>query len=139
MREPNKGIITDKTVLPITRLNFGFILPSRGSSSAHTLGRFECTGQVAVNGMPKSCNDLWRIGHFLSGFYSVMGENQIESIYCDFSKLPTDLGIGNCSMMEKYLYIDMNNIVQIDLKPFRNKITELIFVIFCRFSEVDWV
>ena len=87
------GVISDKSFLPITRLNFGRTQLA-SSSGIHTLGRFECTGQVAVSGMPKSCTDLWRIGHSLSGLYSVMGTKQIESVYCDFSKLPTDSGTG---------------------------------------------
>ena len=44
-------INTDKEILPITRLNFGRTQQSY-SSGVHTLGRFECTGQVAVTGMP---------------------------------------------------------------------------------------
>lgn len=85
------GVITDKNILPITQLNFGrTILES--SSGVHTLGRFECTGQVVVSGMPSSCEDLWQIGHTLSGLYSVMGITKVESIYCDFTKLPTDTG-----------------------------------------------
>ncbi len=86
------GVITDKSILPITRLNFGrTILES--SSGVHTLGRFECTGQVVVNGMPSSCEDLWHIGHTLSGLYSVMGIAKVENIYCDFTKLPSDPGM----------------------------------------------
>jgi hypothetical protein len=62
------------------------------SSGVHTLGRFECSGQVAVTGMPKSCEDIWRIGHTLSGLYSVIGNQMVESVYCDFTKLPGDSG-----------------------------------------------
>ena len=68
----------------------------QSSSGAHTLGRLECTGQAAVsssaNGLPTSCTDLWWIGHSLNGFYSVMGLKKVESVYCDFTKLPTDSG-----------------------------------------------
>ena len=85
------GVISDKTFLPITRLNFGRTQLA-SSSGIHTLGRFECTGQVVVSGMPKSCADLWRIGHSVSGLYSVMGAKQVESVYCDFTKLPTESG-----------------------------------------------
>ncbi|EFX89078.1 hypothetical protein DAPPUDRAFT_310805 [Daphnia pulex] len=85
------GVITDKNILPITRLNFGRT-QLESSSGVHTLGKFECSGQVAVNGIPKSCEDLWRIGHFLSGMYSVMGVTMVESVYCDFTKLPNDTG-----------------------------------------------
>ncbi len=87
------GVITDKTVLPITRLNFGRT-QLESSSGVHTLGRLECTGQMAVNGIPKSCQDLWRIGYTLSGMYNVMGTTMVESVYCDFTKLPNDSGIN---------------------------------------------
>ncbi len=48
---------------------------------------------VAINKMPSSCEDLKMIGHTLSGFYFViMGSAKIESVYCDFTKLPSDAG-----------------------------------------------
>jgi hypothetical protein len=47
---------------------------------------------VAINGLPSSCNDLKIIGHTLSGFYSVIGSSMMESVYCDFTKLPSDAG-----------------------------------------------
>ncbi len=74
-------------MLPITRLNFGGVT----YSGEYTLGRFECAGQVLV-GMPKSCAELWRLGHTLSGLYSVMGTKFVETVYCDFTKLPNDPG-----------------------------------------------
>ena len=85
------GVISDKGFLPVTRLNFGRTQLTT-SSGIHTLGKFECTGQVTVVGRPKSCSDLWRIGYSLSGLYSVMGTKQVESVYCDFTKVPTDSG-----------------------------------------------
>jgi hypothetical protein len=45
---------------------------------------------VAINGLPSSCGDLKRIGHTLNGFYSIAGSSMMESVYCDFSKLPSD-------------------------------------------------
>jgi hypothetical protein len=47
---------------------------------------------VAINGLPSSCDDLKIIGHTLNGFYSVVGSAMMESVYCDFSKLPSDPG-----------------------------------------------
>jgi hypothetical protein len=47
---------------------------------------------VAINGLPSSCGDLKMIGHIWNGIYSVMGSAMIESVYCDFSKLPSDAG-----------------------------------------------
>ena len=47
---------------------------------------------VAINGLPSSCGDLKIIGHTLNGFYSIAGSTMMESVYCDFSKLPTDPG-----------------------------------------------
>ena len=89
------GVITDKNVLPVTRLNFGRTQLTT-SSGIHTLGRFECTGSVALTRMPTSCEDLWLIGHTLNGFYSVLGSTMMESVYCDFTKLYDNEG--------KYLY-----------------------------------
>lgn len=47
---------------------------------------------VAANGLPSSCADLKSIGHIWSGFYSVMGNTTMESVYCDFTKVPGDDG-----------------------------------------------
>ena len=47
---------------------------------------------VAINGLPSSCDDLKKIGHTLNGFYSIAGSAMMESVYCDFSKLPADPG-----------------------------------------------
>ena len=85
------GVITDKNVLPVTRLNFGRTQLAT-SSGVHTLGRLVCSGSVAVNGLPASCEDLWLIGHTLNGLYSVMEGELVKSVYCDFTKLPSDSG-----------------------------------------------
>ncbi|EFX87243.1 hypothetical protein DAPPUDRAFT_97326 [Daphnia pulex] len=108
------GTITDKNVLPITRLNFGRT-QLETSSGVHTLGRFECTGQVAVSGMPSSCTDLWRTGHTLSGLYSVLGTAMVESVYCDFAKLPSDsgfqtwIGFEDVKSSPTYFYVQISN------------------------------
>jgi hypothetical protein len=47
---------------------------------------------VVINGLPSSCADLKMIGHSLNGFYFVMGSTKMESVYCDFTKLPDDAG-----------------------------------------------
>ncbi len=58
----------------------------------------ECTAAaanpsaVAINALPSSCGDLKIIGHTLNGFYSIAGSAMIESVYCDFNKLPSDPG-----------------------------------------------
>ena len=83
------GVITDKNVLPVSRLNFGRTQLAT-SSGVHTLGRFVCSGSVAVNGFPTSCEDLWFIGHTLNGLYSVMEGELVKSVHCDFTKLPSD-------------------------------------------------
>jgi hypothetical protein len=45
---------------------------------------------VAINGLPSSCDDLKIIGHTLNGFYFIAGSAMMESVYCDFNKLPGD-------------------------------------------------
>lgn len=48
--------------------------------------------EVAINGLPSSCGDLKMIGHSLNGFYFIMGNKTMESVNCDFSKIPSDAG-----------------------------------------------
>jgi hypothetical protein len=107
------GVITDKNVLPVTRLNFGRT-QLETSSGVHTLGRLVCTGLVL---MPKSCVDLWLIGHTLSGFYSVMGSVKMESVLCDFTKLPYDA--GKCFRSSPIIQLQLSNSI-IDEKVSRN-------------------
>jgi hypothetical protein len=57
---------------------------------------------VAINGLPSSCADLKMIGHIWSGFYSVMGSAKMESVYCDFTKLPSDA--GKCFRFSRYSF-----------------------------------
>jgi hypothetical protein len=71
---------------------------------------------VAINGLPSSCGDLKMIGHIWSGFYSVMGSAKMESVYCDFTKLPSDEG----------KYFRFSQIIQLQLY-FINSIIELKF------------
>jgi hypothetical protein len=101
-----------KNVLPVTRLNFGRT-QLETSSGVHTLGRLVCT--VTFSGLPKSCQDLWLIGHTLNGFYSVMGSAKMESVYCDFTKLDGDEG----NFSESFIKI-INGAFLIHEKVFRN-------------------
>ena len=86
MQNYHSGFITEKTLLPITQLFFGRAV----TLGRPTLGRIICSGNPSVNGMPKSCVDLLRLGHTLTGLYSVAGDGRVESVYCDFSKLSTE-------------------------------------------------
>jgi hypothetical protein len=60
------------------------------TDSVRPIGNNQST--VSINGLPSSCGDLKMIGHTLNGFYSVMGLAKMESVYCDFTKLPDDAG-----------------------------------------------
>ncbi len=74
----------------LNRLNFGGTLKG---SLQHTLGKIECEGKAKNEGMPKSCEDLWRMGHTLNGIFAVRGSKSIESLYCDFNRRPNENGI----------------------------------------------
>ena len=109
------GVITDKNILPVTRLNFGRTQLAT-SSGIHTLGRLVCSGSVALNGFPTSCEDLWLIGHTLNGFYSIKGEKMIESVYCDYTKLPGDTS----KLIFKNYFLFINLIQRFPQKISRN-------------------
>ncbi|KZS14838.1 putative Neurexin IV [Daphnia magna] len=106
----DQGFITDKRILPITRLNFGRT-QFEISSGVHTLGKFECSGRADVAQVPTSCEDLWHIGHTLNGFYSVMGPAMMETVFCNFTKLPGDddfqklVGYIDVKSVPTYFYV----------------------------------
>jgi hypothetical protein len=62
---------------------------------------------VSINGLPSSCGDLKMIGHMWSGFYFVMGSAKIESVYCDFTKLPGDA--GKCYKFSRIIRLKLSN------------------------------
>jgi len=62
---------------------------------------------VAINGLPSSFSDLKMIGHIWSGFYSVMGSAMMESVYCDFTKLPDDP--GKCFRFSRIIQLQLSN------------------------------
>ncbi len=68
--------------------------------------------------MPTSCDDLERAGHSSSGFYSIKGSAMIESVFCDFTKHPSDEG--------KYFY------------HFIGK-TKFISIVVKRIWKMDWI
>ncbi|KZS09272.1 C1q and tumor necrosis factor-related protein 3-like protein [Daphnia magna] len=67
-----------------------------------------------IDQMPTSCADLSEIGHTLSGLYSVMGNRSVESVYCNFTNSPNDLGfqtwIGHVDVKSSpaYFYVRRN-------------------------------
>jgi hypothetical protein len=79
--------------------------------------------------MPSSCFDLERMGHKLSGFFSVKGSNKMEMIFCDFN--PNQNGIGvycflfysfnwssNYFLIDRQTKMDRIQRRQIDARPF---------------------
>ena len=45
---------------------------------------------VAAAPMPKSCADLRYLGHTINGLYLIMGTEKVETVFCDFSLIPSD-------------------------------------------------
>ena len=80
------GYITDKEALPLSKLHFGRSFLS-GSSGRYTLGKLECSGRSSFTGKPTGCQDLYKIGHVLNGFYPVKSGGKIDMIYRDFALL----------------------------------------------------
>ncbi|XP_057376945.2 uncharacterized protein LOC130698184 [Daphnia carinata] len=46
----------------------------------------DLTTPTALDKMPSSCADLKSLGYHNSGIFSVMGDKQVKSVYCDFTK-----------------------------------------------------
>ena len=45
---------------------------------------------AAATGMPQSCADLISMGHTANGLYLIMGTEQVETVYCNLSAIPSD-------------------------------------------------
>nr|CAH0111139.1 unnamed protein product [Daphnia galeata] len=50
---------------------------------------------VDIGRMPTSCADLQRIGNKKNGFFSIMGQNKIQTVHCNFTKQQTDQNFQN--------------------------------------------
>jgi hypothetical protein len=47
---------------------------------------------TSIGRIPKSCDDLQKIGHRKSGLFPVMGNKTVDNVYCDFAKPTNDPG-----------------------------------------------
>ncbi|KAI9557797.1 hypothetical protein GHT06_014546 [Daphnia sinensis] len=101
------GLVNDKR-LPFTR--FYFSNPLKGSGQ-HRVSRLRCYGKAKTEAMPRSCEDLWRMGHTLNGIYSVKGAKQIETVFCQFDKRPNEqdfqkkIGYQDIKTRPVYFYV----------------------------------
>ena len=62
---------------------------------------------MTIDGMPTSCADLRIIGHILNGFYLIKGAKNIETVYCDFTQLQSD--ISKSYTVSSYTYTAYKN------------------------------
>jgi hypothetical protein len=67
--------------------------PHRLSEVNITHQQSKSTNGPSGNQYPSSCDDLYKMGHTLSGVYSVIGSRSVETVYCDFYKTQNQLGI----------------------------------------------
>ncbi|XP_046646370.1 uncharacterized protein LOC124336629 isoform X2 [Daphnia pulicaria] len=98
--------------IPVARLNFGGTLKG---FIYHTLGKIQCGGKSKSEGMPRSCEDLWRTGHTLNGIFAVKGSKSIESLYCDFNRRPNEngfqkrIGYADVKSAPVHFYVQRNS------------------------------
>ena len=57
---------------------------------------------VDIGRMPTSCKDLQRIGNKKNGFFSIMGQKKIQTVYCNFAKRKTDQSIKQISFEKSF-------------------------------------
>jgi len=93
--------VTEKSLLPVTRLNFGRIAP--GASGKNTLGKFECSGRTTLTTIPTNCKDLFITGNQISGLYLAISFSKVNTVYCDFSKSPEEAGKLLVDSFKRYL------------------------------------
>lgn len=64
------------------------------------------TTPSTIGRMPRTCADLRLIGHLKSGFYSVMGNKRLESVYCDFTHQGLQKWLGSIDIKSSPVHFD---------------------------------
>nr|CAH0107912.1 unnamed protein product [Daphnia galeata] len=76
---------------------------------------------VDIGRMPTSCLDLERMGHKLSGFFSVKGSKKIEMLYCDFYPNQNDkqklIGYADVKSESVHFYVQRNSSFSTESTP----------------------
>ena len=90
-------------------------------SSVYSKNIIESKPDMVAAAMPKSCADLRYFGHTINGLYLIMATENVETVFCDFSLIPSDPSIRS-SYEFKLVLINLN-----------------VTVLFCRFPDADWV
>jgi hypothetical protein len=91
------------------KLNFGRTIHNGGS---HTLGKLICSGKSISPVYPRSCADLWRIGHTLNGLYPIQVDTHVEFVHCDFT-------LGNIKWLELLSFLTCNRLINHQGKMWR--------------------
>ncbi|KAI9563669.1 hypothetical protein GHT06_011133 [Daphnia sinensis] len=73
------------------------------------------TSATSIGRMPTSCQDLQETGHVKSGINFILGNKSIETVYCDFTKLPIEadfqilIGSSDVKSAPTYFSVQKNN------------------------------
>ena len=129
----DEGHLTNRSELPVTRLNFGGVDSRRGKRARFHLGPIFCSGLAKRprTGGPGDCRDLWLEGVSVAGYYMVKAKDTRfpRVVFCDFSKLPGEPGyqrtFGSPGNLRKFAAFD----VSLDY-PFRDDFRYLNFTSF---------
>ncbi|KAI9557791.1 hypothetical protein GHT06_014540 [Daphnia sinensis] len=103
----------EETVKNLTNSNFS---SSNQGSGAPT----------SIGGMPKSCDDLQKLGNSKSGFYNIKNSTRLATVFCDFTKPVGDAGfqqwMGDEDAQSKPVYFNVQKLDQLstdsELIPF---------------------
>lgn len=100
----DKGTITNKWHLPVTRVSFGRTT-SKDSWAMYTLGPLSCSGlhkpPSKESMRPKSCEGVFKLGHRLNGFYTLWNGQAVHTEYCNLADLATGNFLARFSLKKK--------------------------------------
>jgi hypothetical protein len=67
------------------KIKFKFVFTNKRSKRMNLISTDRTSEIVDIGKMPTSCSDPQRMGHKISGFFSVKGpKKKMEMVYCDF-------------------------------------------------------
>jgi hypothetical protein len=88
-----------------------FLLKFQFLFGAENLNKFwtDRTSEIVdIGKMPSSCFDLERMGHKLSGFFSVKGSKKMKIISCDFNPNKNGIDVFWILLVKLIVYLFLN-------------------------------
>ena len=105
-----KKVVNGMIKNSLLNMHYFYSNPTNVKSYTNLNSIIQCTLErtsdiVDIGKMPTSCADLRRIGNKKNGFFSIMRQNKIQAVHCNFTKQQTEQSIKYIFNQLFYTYL----------------------------------